>query len=71
MVTHDIQESMLIVDYIYFMSEGRVVAEGTPDELRATKDPFVHQFGHAEADGPVPFHYPAGDYATALVGGAA
>ena len=58
MVTHDIQESMLIVDYIYFMSEGRVVAEGTPDELRATKDPFVHQFLYAEADGPVPFHYP-------------
>ncbi len=67
MVTHDIQESMLIVDYIYFMSEGRVVAEGTPDELRATKDPFVHQFLHAEADGPVPFHYPAGDYSIDLL----
>ncbi len=67
MVTHDIQESMLIVDYIYFMSEGRVVAEGTPDELRATKDPFVHQFLYAEADGPVPFHYPAGDFAADLM----
>jgi phospholipid/cholesterol/gamma-HCH transport system ATP-binding protein len=67
MVTHDIQESMLIVDYIYFMSEGRVVAEGTPDELRATKDPFVHQFLYAEADGPVPFHYPAGDFAADLL----
>jgi phospholipid/cholesterol/gamma-HCH transport system ATP-binding protein len=62
-VTHDIQESLQIVDYIYFISEGRVVAEGTPDEIRHTKDPFVHQFVHAEADGPVPFHYPAGDYA--------
>ena len=67
MVTHDIQESMLIVDYIYFMSEGRVVAEGTPDELRATKDPFVHQFLYAEADGPVPFHYPAGDFSADLL----
>ncbi|WP_374486313.1 ABC transporter ATP-binding protein [Zoogloea sp.] len=69
-VTHDIQESLQIVDYIYFISEGRVVAQGTPDEIRNTSDPFVHQFVHAEADGPVPFHYPAGDYATALVGGA-
>jgi phospholipid/cholesterol/gamma-HCH transport system ATP-binding protein len=67
MVTHDIQESMLIVDYIYFMAEGRVVAQGTPDELRATKDPFVHQFLYAEADGPVPFHYPAGDYSADLL----
>ena len=70
-VTHDIQESLQIVDYIYFISEGRVAAEGTPDEIRHTKDPFVHQFVHAEADGPVPFHYPAGDYAQALTGGRA
>ena len=68
-VTHDIQESLQIVDYIYFISEGRVVAEGTPEDIRKTSDPFVHQFVHAEADGPVPFHYPAGDYATALTGG--
>ncbi|QWT49848.1 ABC transporter ATP-binding protein [Azospira inquinata] len=60
MVTHDVQESLQIVDYIYFMSGGRVVAEGTPEEIRASQDPFVHQFVHAEADGPVPFHYPAG-----------
>jgi len=70
-VTHDIQESLLIVDYIYFISEGRVVAEGTPDDIRNTSDPFVHQFVHAESDGPVPFHYPAGDYAAALTGGRA
>lgn len=59
MVTHDIQESLLIVDFIYFMSEGKVVALGTPDEIRASTHPFVHQFVCAEADGPVPFHYPA------------
>jgi phospholipid/cholesterol/gamma-HCH transport system ATP-binding protein len=59
MVTHDVQESLLIVDYIYFVSNGRIVAEGTPDEIRASDDPFVHQFVHAEADGPVRFHYPA------------
>lgn len=59
MVTHDIQESLQIVDYIYFMNGGRVVAEGTPDEIRASTDPFVHQFVHAEVEGPVHFDYPA------------
>ena len=59
MVTHDVSESLEIVDYIYFVSDGRIVAQGTPDEIRNSSDPFVHQFVHAEADGPVPFHYPA------------
>ncbi len=59
MVTHDVQESLQIVDYIYFVSGGRIVAEGTPDEIRASQDPFVHQFVHAEVDGPVHFDYPA------------
>jgi len=59
MVTHDVQESLLIVDYIYFVSSGRIVAEGTPDQIRASKDPFVHQFVHAEVEGPVHFDYPA------------
>ncbi|MDX5410638.1 MAG: ABC transporter ATP-binding protein [Thauera sp.] len=59
MVTHDVHESLEIVDYIYFVSDGRIVAQGTPAEIRASTDPFVHQFVNAEADGPVPFHYPA------------
>jgi len=58
-VTHDVQESLKIVDYVYFVSAGKVVAEGTPDELKASKAPYVHQFIWGEADGPVPFHYPA------------
>ena len=58
MVTHDVQESLLIVDYIYFVSGGRIVAEGTPEQIRASKDPFVHQFVHAEVEGPVRFDYP-------------
>ena len=61
-VTHDIQESMKLVDYIYFIADGVIAAEGTPDEIEASKTPFVHQFVHGERDGPVPFHYPAGDY---------
>lgn len=69
-VTHDVQESLRIVDYIYFLSEGRVVAEGTPDEIRASTDPWVHQFVWGEADGPVPFQYPTQRaYADCLLGG--
>jgi phospholipid/cholesterol/gamma-HCH transport system ATP-binding protein len=58
-VTHDIQESLKIVDYVYFVSEGRIVAEGTPDDIRNSSEPYVHQFIWGEADGPVSYHYPA------------
>ncbi len=60
MVTHDVHESLEIVDYIYFVSDGGIVAQGTPDEIRRSAHPFVQQFIHADADGPVPFHYPVG-----------
>lgn len=66
-VTHDINESLQIVDYIYFVAEGRIVAKGTPDEVRATDHPFVRQFVDGAADGPVPFHYPAADWAVELL----
>jgi len=56
-VSHDVNECLEIVDYLNFVSAGRIVAEGTPDEVRASKDPFVRQFVHGEPDGPVPFHY--------------
>jgi phospholipid/cholesterol/gamma-HCH transport system ATP-binding protein len=65
-VTHDVQESLKIVDYVYFISAGQVEAEGTPAEIRASGLPYVHQFVHGEEDGPVPFHYPAAAYATDL-----
>src|SRR3954468_6188401 len=58
-VTHDIYESLKIVDYIYFVSEGRIIAQGTPETVRASADPFVRQFVDGAPDGPVPFHYPA------------
>jgi phospholipid/cholesterol/gamma-HCH transport system ATP-binding protein len=58
-VTHDIYESLKIVDYIYFVSEGRIIAQGTPSEVRASRDPFVRQFVDGAPDGPVAFHYPA------------
>ena len=62
LVTHDVEESFKIADYIYFVSAGVIVAEGTPDSLRGSIEPFVHQFVHGETDGPVPFHYPAPSY---------
>ena len=68
-VTHDIQESLKIVDYVYFVSEGLIEAEGTPAEILASELPFVHQFVHGEADGPVPFHYPASSFADELIQG--
>ena len=71
MVTHDVHESLMIVDYIYFVSQGRIVAEGTPDEIRASTDPFVHQFVHAEVDGPVHFDYPAPTIVREFLGGGA
>ena len=58
-VTHDIYESLKIVDYIYFVAEGRIVAHGTPEDVRASTDPFVRQFVDGQADGPVPFHVAA------------
>lgn len=58
-VTHDVQESLRIVDHIYFIAGGRVVAGGTPQQVRESSEPFVRQFVHGETDGPVPFHYPA------------
>lgn len=58
LVTHDIPETFEIADYVYFIANGRIAAEGTPDDLRASADPFVQQFVSANPDGPVPFHYP-------------
>jgi phospholipid/cholesterol/gamma-HCH transport system ATP-binding protein len=65
-VTHDVYESLKIVDYLYFVSEGRIIAQGTPEEVHASSDPFVRQFVDGAADGPVPFHYPAPPYAEEL-----
>ena len=68
-VTHDIQESLKIVDYIHFVADGRVIAEGSAEEVKASLEPYVHQFVWGEADGPVPFHYPAADYVADLLRG--
>ena len=61
-VSHDVEECFGIVDYVYFVSGGRIVARGTPAELRGSGEPFVRQFVRGEPDGPIPFHYPAPGY---------
>jgi phospholipid/cholesterol/gamma-HCH transport system ATP-binding protein len=65
-VTHDVQEALELVDYVYYVSTGRIVAEGTPDEMRSSRDPLVRQFVYGEPDGPVPFQYPSRDFAQDL-----
>jgi phospholipid/cholesterol/gamma-HCH transport system ATP-binding protein len=58
-VSHDVEETFLIADHIVLLANGRIVAQGSPDEMRASDDPLVHQFVHAEPEGPVRFHHPA------------
>jgi phospholipid/cholesterol/gamma-HCH transport system ATP-binding protein len=65
-VTHDVYEAMELVDYVYYVSDGVIVAHGTPEEMRASTDPLVRQFVYGEPDGPVPFQYPARTFAQDL-----
>lgn len=58
-VSHDIQETLSIADYIYVLSDGKVIAEGTPEVLKQQDSEQVRQFVDGLPDGPVPFHYPA------------
>jgi len=66
-VTHDVEEAMQIADYIYLLAEGRVIASGSPEQLKSSTEDTVIQFLQGKADGPVPFHYPADDYFSDLV----
>ncbi len=61
-VSHDIKETLAIADKIYIISQGRVVGYGSPQEIENSASPWISQFVHGEADGPVPFHYPATAY---------
>jgi phospholipid/cholesterol/gamma-HCH transport system ATP-binding protein len=60
-VSHDLEETFHIADKVIILANGKIVAQGTPDEVRNSDDPLVHQFVHAEPEGPVHFHYPAPD----------
>jgi phospholipid/cholesterol/gamma-HCH transport system ATP-binding protein len=61
-VSHDVREIAQLADQSYILSEGQVVASGSPRELHDHPSPIVRQFMEGLADGPVPFHYPAPDY---------
>ena len=65
-VTHDVEEALDLVDYIYYLSDGKIVTQGTPEELRASTDPLVKQFVYGEPDGPVAYRYPSTDYSRQL-----
>jgi len=69
-VSHDVKETIAIADYIYVISEGKIIAHGSPEQLNTSDSPWVKQFIHGMPDGPVPFHYPAKDYLEDLISGA-
>ena len=57
-VSHDLEETFRIADQVIVLANGKVAAQGTPEQIRRSDDPLVHQFVNALADGPVRFHYP-------------
>jgi phospholipid/cholesterol/gamma-HCH transport system ATP-binding protein len=66
-VSHDVQETASIADYIYLIADGKIIGEGKPEVLLADRSPQVHQFVAGLPDGVVPFHYPARNYAEDLL----
>lgn len=68
-VTHDVTEVLTIADYIYILADKRIIGEGTADEIKNSESELVQQFLKGQADGPVPFHFPAPSLAQSLFGG--
>lgn len=66
-VSHDVEETCSIADYIYLIAGGCLIGQGTSTELKKSTQPQVKQFMHGEADGVVPFHYPARPYTEELL----
>ena len=63
-VSHDLEETFRIADKVIILANGGIAAQGTPDEVRHSTDPLVHQFVNALSEGPVKFHYPGPDVGT-------
>ncbi len=57
-VSHDLEETFRIADQVIILANGGIAAQGTPDEVKNSTDPLVHQFVNALSEGPVRFHYP-------------
>ncbi|MGI2108388.1 ATP-binding cassette domain-containing protein [Shewanella frigidimarina] len=68
-VSHDVDEVLGIADYVYVIADKKVIAHGTPEQLRQSDNPQLVQFIQGAPDGPVPFHYPAEDYQEELLRG--
>jgi phospholipid/cholesterol/gamma-HCH transport system ATP-binding protein len=66
-VSHDVHELSTIAHDSFLLSQGKVVASGTPEELQRSTSEDVRQFMGGLADGPVPFHFPAPDLAKQLL----
>ena len=69
-VSHDGEEVLSIADYVYIIANKTVIAHGTPAQLQQEKSEQVVQFMEGAPDGPVPFHFPAGDYQEELLNNA-
>lgn len=67
-VSHDIHETSSIADKLYIIFNGKVIGEGSPEDLRNDDSAWVQQFMHGSPDGPVPFHYPADELLYDLLG---
>lgn len=67
-VSHDVKETLSIADWVYVIAAGHVVASGTPSDITQSGSDWTDQFINGKPDGPVPFHYPAKDYQTDLLG---
>jgi len=67
-VTHDVAEACTIADHMYLVGGGKLIAQGTPEEMLKSEAQEVRQFMDGLPDGPVPFHYPARDYLEDLIG---
>lgn len=61
-VSHDVAETVQIADFVYLLSNGKVVEQGSPVELKQSSSQWVQQFMQGLPDGPVPFHYPGVDF---------
>ena len=58
-VSHDVPETLSIANQVHIISDGKLIESGTPDQLQNSESEWTRQFVHGDADGPVPFHYPA------------
>ena len=58
-VSHDVEETCSIADYVYLIAGGKIIGQGEPSFLKKSDEAHVKQFMHGEADGVVPFHYQA------------